>query len=398
MLVGLRRSLARYCGLLLGVAAWTSVVGGLDAGAQSRRRREPLPPPATLLLPAEPAWTAVLPAAPVAPGVAVGGAVVVALTSGTLYAADWTSGELRWMQPHASSLSPVAAGSLVVAATPTSLDAFDVKRGDARWSLPLASPPVALVGSDQTAYVLDTGGVTAVDSASGRVRWRQTIEGTPTTLAAGPTAVAVTMAGGRVVALSNADGQVAWTRQLEGTLTDAAWSGAVLVVGSSARSAWGLDARDGGVKWRWPLGGSVGGVAADAERVFVATRDNLLRALNRGNGHQRWQQDIGTRAQDAPVALVGAVLVVGLTPTLTLYESKAGTALGTYEAPGKVLGPPLVDRSLRPGGVSLVLLLRDGRLIGLKSAGLSFREQPPTPLLALPGRTMPRERLPEVGR
>jgi outer membrane protein assembly factor BamB len=246
--------------------------------------------------------------------------------------------------------------------------------------------------------VLDTGGVTAVDSGSGRVRWRQTIEGTPTTLAAGPTAVAVTMADGRVVALSNADGRVAWVRQLEGMLTGAAWSGAVLVVGSSARAAWALDARDGGVKWQWPLGGSVGGVAADLERVFLATKDNLLRAVNRGNGHQRWQQDIGTRVQDAPVALDGAVLVVGLTPTLTLYDSRTGTVLGKHEAPGKVLGPPLLDRSLRPGGVSLVLLLRDGRLIGLRATGLAFREQPATALPGLPGRTMPRERLPGVAR
>lgn len=388
----------RYRGLLLGIAAWTCVLGGSDVDAQSRRRREPLPPPSTLLLPAEPAWAAVLPAAPVGPGAAVGGAVIVALTTGTLHAVDWDTGDTLWTRPHGSSLAPVASGALVVAATPTSLDAFDAASGDPLWSLPLASPPVALVATTRAAFVLDARTVTAVDPTTGRARWAQPMESSPTTLAAGASAVAVTLSDARVVVLSNEDGRRLWARGLDGTLTGAAWSGAVLVVGSSARAAWALDARDGGVMWHWPLGGSVGGVAADLQRGFLATKDNLLRAVNRGNGHQRWQQDIGTRVQDAPVALDGAVLVVGLTPTLTLYDSRTGTVLGTHEAPGKVLGPPLVDRGLRPGGVSLVLLLRDGRLFGLRATGLAFREQPATALPGLPGRTMPRERLPAVAR
>lgn len=387
-----------YCGLLLGVAAWTCIVGGLDVGAQSRRRREPLPPPSTLLLPAEPAWTTTLPAPPVAPGVAGAETVIVPLTDGTLRAVAWTTGDLRWTRPHATMLAPAASGALVVAATATTLDAFDAFSGTPKWSLPLTAPPVAVVGAPESAYVLDTHAVTAVDPATGRVRWTHALDTPPTTLTAGTSAVAVTLSDARIVALSIQDGRRVWVRGLEGTLTGAAWSGAVLVVGSSARAAWGLDARDGGIKWRWPLGGSVGGVAADSERVFLATQDNLLRTVNRGNGHQRWQQDIGTRVQDAPVALDGAVLVAGLAPTLTLFDSRTGTALGTYEAPGKILGAPLVDRALRPGGVSLVVVLRDGRLMGLRSIGLAFREQPFTALTGLPGRTMARERLPEARR
>lgn len=388
----------RYCGLLLGVAAWMLVVGGLDLGAQFRRRREPpLPPPATLLLPPQTLWAADLPAAPAAPAVAVGDTVVIPLTTGTLQAVDWATGMLRWTQPHQTSLPPVAGGAHVVAATPTSLDAFDAASGAAVWSLPLVSPPVAIVGTDRAAYVLDAGTVTAVDASTGRVRWAHVVESPPTLLAAGAPGVAVTLSDARVVVLSNEDGRLLWSRGLEGQLTGAAWSGAVLVVGSSARAAWGLDAGNGDVKWRWPLGGSVVAVTADPERAFLATRDNLLRAVNRGNGHQRWQADVGTRAQDA-VALDGAVLVLGLTPTLSLYNSLTGMALGTFEAPGTVLGTPLVDRSLRPGGVALVVLVRDGRLFGLRSYLLTFPELPVTALLGLPGRTVPRERLPVAGR
>jgi len=390
----------RYCGLLLGVAAWMFVVGGLDAGAQSpqpRRRREPPPPPpATLLLPPEFGWITELPAAPVTPGVAVGGVAIIPLATGTLQAVDWATGALRWTQPHATSLPPVASGAHVVAATPTTLAAFDAATGGAVWSLPLALPPVAVVGTDRVTYVLDARTVTAVDPLTGRVRWAQAMESPPMMLAAGAPGVAVTLSDARVVVLSNEDGRLLWSRGLEGPLTGAAWSGAVLVVGSSARAAWGLDSGNGDVKWRWPLGGAVITVTADPQRAFLATRDNLLRAVNRGNGHQRWQADLGTRAQDA-VALDGAVLVLGLTPTVSLFNSLTGMALGTYEAPGTVLGTPLVDRSLRPGAVAFVVLLRDGRLLGFRSYGLAFHEQPATALLGLPGRTVPRERLPVAG-
>jgi hypothetical protein len=100
------------------------------------------------------------------------------------------------------------------------------------------------------------------------------------------------------------------------------------------------------------------------------------------------------------VVLDGAVLVSGLSPALTLFDSRNGSVLGTFEdaSKGKPFGSPLVDPALRPGGISLLLLMRDGRIIGLRSSGLSVRELPPTPILALPGRSMPRERLPTSAR
>ena len=138
------------------------------------------------------------------------------------------------------------------------------------------------------------------------------------------------------------------------------------------------------------------GVAGDADRVYITALDNVLRAVNRGNGHQRWQQTLLTRPLMAPVAFDGAVLVAGLSPPLALFNGQTGVPIGVHAAPAGLVGPPLVDRLVRPGTVSIVMVLRDDQLIGLRSVTLQFREHPVTPFLTLPGRTVPRERLPDM--
>ena len=112
---------------------------------------------------------------------------------------------------------------------------------------------------------------------------------------------------------------------------------------------WALDADDGSIKWEWTLGGAVVGVAGDADRVYIAGLDNVLRGVNRGNGHQRWQQALSARAQLAPIGLDGAVLVAGLSPPLTLFNTLTGAAIGTHLATAGLVGTPLVDRTVHPG-------------------------------------------------
>jgi outer membrane protein assembly factor BamB len=391
----------RYCGLVVAATATaavatiaTLVVGTAALDAQGRRRRAPPPKPATLLLPAEPAWTVMLPEPPMGPGVAAGTVVVVPLEPGELRAFDWTTGEPKWAQEFATTVTPVAAGTRVVAATTTLVQAFDAVTGGPAWQHAPASPPSSLVGTSTDVYVLDRQGVTAVDAASGRVRWQSSADGAALSLAAGPRGVAVTQNDSRVMLFAVADGRRLWVRQFDGALRTPAWAGKTLLVPSAGRTVWALDGDDGSISWEWTLGNAAVGVAGDADRVYIAALDNVLRAVNRGNGHQRWQETLGTRAQLAPLALDGAVLVAGLSPPLSLFNSLTGAPIGTHVATAGLVGPPLVDPVIRPGAVAIVLVLRDGRLVGLRSVALQFRELPLTPFTALPGRTLPRERLP----
>jgi outer membrane protein assembly factor BamB len=362
---------------------------GTDVSAQARRKREPPPRPATLLLPAAVAWTVVLTAPPRSGAVAAGSIVAVPLETDELHAFDGGTGNARWTRPYAAAVPPASTGALIIAATRTSVDGLDPSTGEARWTQPLDEPVVEILATSSAVYLRRALSVSALAASTGAALWTHTFPNAPLAIAPGTAALAVTTADSRLTLLSQASGS------LTGTLTAPAWGTDVIVVGSSSRAAWGLDPASGSIRWEWPLGGSASSVAADTTQAYVTSLDNLLRGVKRENGHQRWQQDLRTRAQAPLFALDGAVLTVSaLSPTLALYNSKTGAPLGTFDAPGKVLGPPLVDRSFRPGTVSIVLVLRDGQLIGLRSNGLSFPELPATPLLALPGRTLPRERLP----
>ena len=162
----------------------------------------------------------------------------------------------------------------------------------------------------------------------------------------------------------------------------------------AGRTLWALNARNGKEDWKWVLGGAPTGVGVGVEDAYVAALDNVLRGLQRGNGHQRWHTSLGTRTLQPPVAVDGAVLVSGYSPALSLFDTKTGKPIASYDAPGRLIGPPLVPLPIRPGNVSTLLLLFDGRLLALRSTGLRFPELPLVPFTALPGRTLGRERLP----
>ena len=394
----------RYCGLaaLVAVAA-TLVVVSIPLDAQGRRRRLPPPKAATLLLPAELAWTATLPDAPAdaeadarhrLPGVAADSVLAVPLSTGEIHAYDWETGAERWTWAFATTLAPVYAGSVVVAATAAVIEAVDARSGKPAWRHPLPSPPTVLLGTATAVYVLDAMGVTARDAATGEEEWSSSTDGIPGSIAVGKRGVAVTQADSRVMLFSAADGRRVWTRQMPGTLRPLAWAGETLVVPSSERTVWALDSGDGSIKWEWNLPAVAVGVAGDADRVYITALDNVLRAVNRGNGHQRWQETLSTRPQLTPVVLDGAVLIAGLTPPISLFNSQTGIPIGTHTAASGLVGPPLVDRAVRPGAVGIVMVLRNGQVIGLRSLALQFREYPVTPLMTLPGRAVPRERLP----
>ena len=383
-----------YCGVALAAAVWALIAHSPTLSAQTRRKPEPLPKVATLLLPADLAWTSTFPDSPSAPAALIGNTVVVPLASGELHAVDRNSGDTRWTQEALTHATPVAAGPHVVVATETHIEARSVDDGTLAWRQPLDVPLRGLAGTADLVVVLGPRALFALDAATGAPKWRLPLDEDALSLAVGPSGVAMVTEGARVVLFSR-DGLRQWVRELPGPLAPPAWVGNVLVVSSTnSRTLWGLGARNGKISWKWTLGGVPVGVGAGLEDAYVTALDNVLRALRRGNGHQRWHTDLGTRALQPPVGLDGAVFVAGYSPTLTLFDGKTGKPIGSYDDPGKILGPPLVPLPIRPDDVSTLVLLYDGRLLGLRSRGLRFPELPFVPLMALPGRTLARERLP----
>ena len=101
-------------------------------------------------------------------------------------------------------------------------------------------------------------------------------------------------------------------------------------------------ANDGAVAWRWRTGADVIGVpVVDDARVYFVSLDNVLRALDRESGAQRWKRALPLRPTRGPVAAGATLLVSGLSPTLRAFNMKDGAPAGEVAGGGELAAPPL---------------------------------------------------------
>ena len=392
--------------VLIVVFAFTCVASG-------QQPKKKLPPPPFELLPAEQAWLITLDASPSAAAAMDAERVYVVLQTETVVAVNREDGTVAWTSGIESAWPPVVAAGVVFIAASDELHALDAATGQRLWraplELPLLAPMVFHAGSLIT--VLERGDVIALQPADGREAWRQRVS-TARPLSA-PVAgeggtFYLTFDDGDVVALSAVDGATRWRQKLPGRLSEPAVAEDRVFVGSTTNFLYALDAEDGSIEWKWRTGGDVIGAAADGTgRVYLASLDNLLRAVNRGNGNQRWRKEIASRPAMPPRVFgppesesesedergADIVLLTGVSPIVTSYNSRTGILVGTYTAPSEIQGAPLVDPNLIPFRVAMVVLTRDGRLIGLRPTAMLFKESAVTPLTTLPGTRLGRELL-----
>lgn len=341
-----------------------------------------------------------LPSPPSAGGALDSARAYIPLDSEQIVALDRETGDISWMADVESLWPPVAVDGAVFVAASDEIHSLDAATGDRRWRAPILRPVMAPMGfaGGRLIVPMAPDDVIAFSPIDGTVAWRTSLGGTagPASMTAGTDAVYLSLDGARVVALAAADGRILWERILEGTLTAPAISGDRIVVGSpSAFHA--LDAQSGKVKWRWSTGGDAVGAAGEKDFIFLVALDNTVRAVNRGNGHQRWRETIG-RPLFAPVAFGGVVVVTGVSPSLSTFAAKTGEPIATYDAPAALMGVPLIDRAFRPFSVAMVVLMRDGSVVGLRPEAMMFREPAAVPLSRLPGRPLTREPKPDAGR
>ena len=82
--------------------------------------------------------------------------------------------------------------------------------------------------------------------------------------------------------------------------------------------------------------------------VYVASLDNLLRALRRGSGNQVWKRNLSTRTIAPPSTFGGIVLVSGNNPTLSTFNATTGEPIASFSLAADLQGVPLVDTTLEP--------------------------------------------------
>lgn len=374
-----------------------------------QRPNQPVEPPPAPLLPVEQAWVRDLPSVPAAAGVLDSLHVFVPLEEGGTVALARETGAVAWTNALGTPWPLLLAESAVLLVTTDEVAALHHATGETMWRAPLPARSIApgVTASGLLLVALDNRSIVAFRASDGRLAWSRTLDGlsAPVAMAVDATTVYVTMTGSQLVAMALATGEVMWRTTLEGMLSPPAVGMDRVFVGTTTNAFYGLEASDGKVRFRWPpgmIGGDVIGAAVDGDAVYFAGFDNLLHAVNRSNGNQRWKQQIPMRPSAPPLAFGGIVVVFGVSPAIATFNARTGAAIGTYTIPTPAgattspipKGPPLVDPELRPFRVGIVVITADGRAIGLRSAGMTFREPAPGPLAELPGRQLQRERMP----
>jgi outer membrane protein assembly factor BamB len=324
--------------------------------------------------------------------------VYVPLQGGRLVAVTRETGAVSWSTDIATKWPPLLLNDRLVVATSASIRALSAKTCDREWEIPFGELSAGLAAADGRIYAVTTDReAIALRAGDGSPLWKHTLDAAalhaPVQVGA---LVVISLQGSLVVALNAATGDVVWSRRLEGTLSPPVGAKDRVLVGSTTNNLYALDLKRGDDAWIFRTGGDVIGAAVDGDVVYFVSLDNILRALNRGTGNQQWKTVIPTRPAAPPSAFRGIVVLTGVAPRVDGYVGKTGVAQGSYLAPSDLDGSALIDMSLPPFHVAMVTITRDGRMSALWSQPMMMRDPATTPMTALPGRRLERERLPTL--
>jgi len=404
-----RRITATIFAILLVV----EVVGGsVCLGAEPKKKIPPVPFP---LLPVVQEWIATLDDVPSAGGAMDDDRIYIPIQPEKIVALSRSTGAKLWMRDIESMWPPVIVGGDVYVAASDEIHALDAATGAEKWRVPfegamtapltvagIQDPKSGIRSGDVLVATLAKGLVIAFALSDGRALWMRDL-GAPSRFAPAVDGVRAffVLDDSRVLAVRLADGGVAWEQKLEGMLNQPSFTRDRVFVGSNMNFLYALDNDNGRLAWRWKTGGDVLGTSGDAKNgAYYASLDNVLRAVNRSNGNQRWIKEIPTRPLLPPrtfgdgMKYEEIVVLTGVTSEIDAFAAKTGMLTGMYMPPSDLQGGPLIDPVLQPYRVAMVVITRDGRAIGLKPSAMLLPEPTATPFATeLPGRRLERERI-----
>jgi outer membrane protein assembly factor BamB len=331
------------------------------------------------LFPVAPIWTLALNNALTAPPAFRDSFAVFALEGEQLAAYDLERGVQRWLINLATTVEPAIGADLVFVVTDESLVGLSRNTGAVAWTKPfgeeLSVAPV--VDGDRLLLSSADGAVIALRAADGSEIWRRQLpRGSSSRPAFTATRIFVPTADSFVVALDAQKGEILWRRHLGGIGHDIVESNDRLFLGDQDRYFYCLNAVNGEVEWRWLTGAdAIGLPVVDDKTVYFVSLDNILRALNRGSGVQRWKTPLPFRPIAGPLRHAETLVVAGTTPQLQATSTRDGKLLGRDSAPMELSAPPYLfaDRAR----VFPVLTTISSDIIGRATVTATTRDMEP---------------------
>ncbi len=308
-----------------------------------------------------------------------------------LSAYDLSSGEAAWTIDLRAAAAPVAGGGLVFIVESGALTALDERDGRRVWQIPFSEPLATPLVWDNGWLLAATGSgqIVALRAADGETIWRRDI-GAP--LSASPALAAdrvyLPVGDRRLVALAVASGEPVWQQRVGGIPNQTIATDRRIYFGADDNRFYCLLASTGRIDWAWTAGADVIGLPVlDDERVYFVALDNVLRALDRQSGNQRWKRSLPLRPGSGPVRVADTLVVRGVGSALRAYFAVNGEPAGELPTAGDVVGPPHV--LYRTGLPLLVAVSRELEKGALVTAYTRAIEPPLVPLAPLPNPVMP---------
>ena len=342
--------------------------------------------PAPLALDAR--WAVTFTSAPAAtPGYDATSAYIP-LKEGQLVAVSLDRGTIRWTLDVATAFTPATGEGLVFTVSDQVIQARDAQTGAVRWSTPLPGGAAVPLFYDTGWLLASTtaGDLAALRASDGTVVWRRQL-GAPLSGPPGPALdrLYLSLEDNRLVCVLLTSGEMVWSRVLPARVTALLALDDQLVVGTAAKRVLSINLRNGRERWGWNVGGDISGVpVADDKRIYFASRDNILRAVDRKSGNLRWKANLGSRPAGGPLRLPDTLLMPMVSSEIAGYDPGTGKSAVTVRAAGEIGAQPFIRATTRLTTPQLITVSREGQLQGF---GRRFEPVPQPlqiPLLGAP--------------
>jgi len=345
----------------------------------------------TTIFPLATHWTVSLDGPPVAnaPPVSDANRIYVALRSGAIVARAFRDGAEVWKRTLGTE-RPIATDSgLVFVVSGSGIQALRATDGSTAWSHDFRAPSAPLLAKSGWLIVVSDTTVTALRAKDGTVVWTRELGIVYRRPAIEGDRLYVPTDDGRLVALELEHGTPVWEHEVLGVPGEPVATSDRVYFGASDRQFYSLKAATGEVDWTWRVGANLlGAPTVDDQRVFFVALDNVVRALDRESGAQKWQHAIRRRAASGP-AVVENVVLLASSSSGEIYAWLAdGHPAGTVPLDSTPVVPPDLAGEGEAGARLSVVTGSLARVWQLSLIAAASEPQP-GPLTELPGRPVP---------
>ena len=320
-----------------------------------------------------------------------GDLIVVALVEAGIVAFRTSNGTQLW-RADLGAVHPVAADDeRAYIVSRERIHAVRLFDGEEIWRADigtLSAPPLVRSGWVVLATADD---VAALRASDGSVVWRRsvgTVESQPAI--DGDWLFVPLLLETQVVAIDLRTGETRWETELGGAPAELLAIGGKVYTCASDKHFYVLDADDGAIELTTRVGaGPRGRAVADEDHVYFVALDNVLRALDRGNGSVKWMEGLKYRPALGPMLIGSAVIVPGAVTSLPTF-GRDGDPLTPVVFPATLVALSNVTTGVldHPVAAAITGDLQHPWTLSLLETSL---DPPPIPLVAitaLPGQVL----------